>query len=229
MEPKKNSKADLQKKRGLFLEIGYIIAIGLVLLAFEWTSKPSKAEGFAQQDQSEVVQENVPITRQEQQKEPPPPPPPQSTEVLNIVDNNVEIEDELVLEETEADQSTEVQIDAFAQEEEEEEDDGQVFVVVEDMPSFRGEGLNAFSRYIQKNLVYPLAAQENGIEGTVFIRFIVDKDGSISGVQVIRGVDPSLDQAAVAAVQKAPKWEPGQQRGKPVRVSCTIPIQFSLE
>jgi len=97
------------------------------------------------------------------------------------------------------------------------------------MPSFRGKGLNAFARYVQENLVYPFIAQENGIEGTVFLRFIVDKDGSITETQVLRGVDPSLDKAAITAVRQAPDWEPGKQRGKPVKVACTIPISFSLE
>jgi len=229
MELKKSKKADLESKRTLFLEIGFVLALGLILLAFEWTSKPAKVEGFQQENNSELVQEKVPITRQEQRKEPPPPPPPKSTEVINIVENDVEIEDELILEESEADQDTRVSIDAFAMEEDEEEEEEQVFVVVEDMPSFRGKGLDAFARYVQENLVYPFIAQENGIEGTVFLRFIVEKDGSVTDVQVLRGVDPSLDEAAVKAVRKAPKWEPGKQRGKPVKVACTIPISFSLE
>lgn len=228
MEPKKSRKADLEKKRGLFLEIGFVIAFGLVLIAFEWTSAPSKAEGFEKNDQSDMVQENVPVTRQEQKKPPPPPPPPKSVEVLNIVDNDVDIEDELRLEETEADQDTKVRIDAFADEEEEEADQ-QVFVVVEDMPSFNGKGLNAFARYVQQRLKYPVIAQDNGIEGTVFISFIVDKVGKITNVKVVRGVDPVLDEAAVCAVRDCPNWEPGKQRGKPVRVFCTIPIQFALQ
>jgi len=228
MEPKKSKRADLEKKRILFREIGYIIAIGLVLVAFEWTSQPSEVQGFAQQQESDVVQENIPITRQEQRQEPPPPPPPQSPEVLNIVDDDVSIEDELILEQTGADQDTKVQIDAFVEEEDEEEY-GDIFVIVEDMPSFNGGGLDAFSRYIQKNLSYPVLARENGIEGTVFIRFIVETDGSINMVEVLRGVDPVLDDAALAAVERAPNWVPGKQRGKPVRVSCTIPILFSLD
>ena len=227
MEAKKSKKADLQKKRLLFLEIGYIVAIGLVLVAFEWTSQPSDVKGFVTNEESNVVQENVPITRQEERKEPPPPPPPQSTEVLNIVENNVDIEDELILEQTGADENTSVEVEAFVQEEAEEEEE--IFVIVEDMPSFMGGGLNAFSFYIQKNLKYPPMASENGIEGTVYIRFIVEKDGSINMVELLRGVDPVLDKAAVAAVERAPKWEPGKQRGKAVRVSCTIPIMFSLD
>ena len=228
MELKKSKKADLQGKRNLFLEIGFVLALGLVLLAFEWTSRPAEVEGFQQETGSDLVQETVPVTRQQERKEPPPPPPPKSTEVINIVENDVVIEDELVLEESEADQDTRVSIDAFASEEEEEEEE-QVFVVVEDMPSFQGKGLNAFAAYVQQNLKYPLVAQENGIEGTVYLRFIVDKDGSVIHVQVLRGVDPMLDKTAIEAVQRAPKWKPGKQRGKPVKVSCTMPISFTLE
>ena len=228
MEPKKTQKANLEKKKSLFLEIGFVVALGLVLLAFEWTTKPEKTKGFSKKDSDDVVQESVPVTRQEKQKEPPPPPPPKTTEQIKIVDNDVEIEDELILEETEADQDTRVSIDAFAEEEEEEEET-QIFMKVEEMPEFKGGGVSKFRSYIQNNVKYPTVAAENGIQGTVYIKFVVDRDGSISNVTVLRGVDPSLDEAAVEAIKKAPKWEPGQQRGKPVRVQFTVPISFRLQ
>jgi protein TonB len=228
MESKKSRKADLQNKKLLFREIGFILAFGLVFIAFEWTSVPKELEGFSQEEQSDVVQENVPVTRQKTRKEPPPPPPPQSTEVLNIVENDVAIDDELILEQTGADQDTRVQIDAFTQEEESEDEEEKIFVIVEDMPDFKGGGLKAFTRYVQEHVEYPIVAQENGIEGTVFVRFVVDKDGSIIMVETMRGVDPVLDKAAIAAVSDAPKWDPGKQRGKPVKVCCTIPIVFML-
>mgnify|MGYP006284473957 CR=1 FL=1 len=228
MEHKKSKKANLQSKRILFFEIGFILSLGLVLLAFEWTSQPSNQIGSKKQSQTEVEQESVPITRQEQRKEPPPPPPPQTTEIINIVDNDVEIEDELILEETEADENTRVSIDAFAEEEQEAESE-QVFIKVEDMPTFKGEGLNAFRSYIQQNLEYPRIAMENGIQGTVFTRFVVDKHGKISEISILRGVDPALDKAVVSAIQNSPQWEPGKQRGKPVNVSFTMPVIFALD
>ncbi|MGM0530889.1 MAG: energy transducer TonB [Bacteroidota bacterium] len=229
MEPKKSPKADLESKKGLFIEIGFIVAFGLVLLAFEWTSQPKRAEGFQQQSEEDIVQEDIPITRQQKEKEPPPPPP-SSTEQLNIVDDDVEIEDELRLEQTEADEDTEVSIDAFAsQEDEEEEEENQIFVVVEDMPEFKGGGINAFRKYVQENIKYPTVAAENGIEGTVFVQFVVDTDGGISNVTVTRGVDPSLNEEAIRVIRNAPEWEPGQQRGNPVRVQFTIPIVFRLQ
>jgi len=228
MEPKKSKKADLQNKRVVFMQLGFVVALAMVFIAFEWTSKPGKTTGLASDEADEIVQENVPITRQEEKKPPPPPPPPKTMEVLNIVDNDIDIEDELILEETEADQDTRVRVDAFRQEEEEEEED-QVFITVEDMPTFMGKGLNEFRNYIQKNLDYPLIAKENGIEGIVYTKFIVDKDGSVKNVDILRGVDPELDQATVVAIRESPRWEPGKQRGIPVRVSVTMPIAFVLD
>ncbi len=225
MERKKTNKADLESKKGIFLEIGFIVTLGLVLLAFEWGTTPEETKGFQKEDSGDIAQESVPVTRQKEKKQPPPPP--KTTEVINIVDDEVEIEDQLRLEETEADEDTEVSIDAFAEEEEEEE--AEVFVKVENMPEFKGGGINAFRKWVQKHLEYPTIAAENGIEGTVYVRFVVDKDGSISNIQVLRSVDPSLDEEAVATVKSAPKWEPGSQRGKPVRVQFNLPIVFQLQ
>ena len=227
MELKKSKQANLQGKRVIFFEIGFIISLALVLIAFEWTTDAPSTDKFDNSSQSVVEQETVPITRQETKKEPPPPPP-KTTEVINIVDDDVEIEDELVLEETEADQDTRVSIDAFAQEEEEEETD-EIFISVEEMPTFKGEGLNGFRNYIQSHLIYPEIARENGIEGTIYTRFVINENGTPERISILRGVDPALDRAVVEAVQKSPKWEPGKQRGKAVKVSFTMPVVFTLD
>ncbi len=227
MQRKKTKKADLERKKGLFLEIGFIFALGLIVLAFEWTTRPEATEGFQNQDESDIVQEEIPITRQEKKKEPPPPPP-SSTEELNIVDDDVNIEDELRLEETEADQDTEVAIDAFAQEEEEEEEEQQTFMIVEEMPKFRGGGIDAFRNFVQKTAEYPTIAQENGIEGTVYARFVVDADGQTREIRIVRGVDPSLNKEVKSVISNAPGWEAGKQRGQAVRVQFTIPVVFNL-
>lgn len=226
METKKTDKADLENKKSIFIEIGFIVALGIVLLAFEWTTKPEKVEGFEKETNTEIEQESVPVTRQKQEKEPPPPP--KTTEVINIVDDEVKIDDQLSLETTEADQDTEVSIDAFAEQEEEEEEE-EIFVKVENMPEFRGGGLNSFRKWVQENLDYPTVASENNIEGTVYVQFVVNKDGSITNIQVIRGVDPALNKEAVRTIKSAPKWEPGRQRGKPVRVRFSLPIVFELQ
>ncbi|HCY00051.1 MAG TPA: M56 family peptidase, partial [Bacteroidales bacterium] len=107
---------------------------------------------------------------------------------------------------------------------------GEVFVVVENMPKFRGDKSHEIFRgYIAENLKYPVIALENGIQGKVFVSFIVEPDGSVSNVEVVRGVDPSIDKEAVRVVESSPKWEPGTQRGINVRVQFTFPIAFSLE
>jgi len=227
MELKKSKQANLQGKRIIFFEIGFVISLALVLIAFEWTTESPIAKEFETSSETEIEQEAIPVTRQEMKKEPPPPPP-KTTEVINIVDDDVEIEDELVLEETEADQETRVSIDAFAQEEEEEESE-EIFISVEEMPTFRGKGVEGFRNYIQSNLLYPEIARENGIEGTIYTRFIVNERGIAERVSILRGVDPSLDQAVVEAIQNSPQWEPGKQRGKAVKVSFTIPVMFTLD
>ena len=227
MEVKKTDKANLEKSRGVFLQIGYVVALGAVLLAFEWTSKPADLGDLGKLDNMDLEEEVIPITRQ--LNEPPPPPPPvQNTEVINIVQDNVEINDELILDDTESDEATQVEIVEFAEEEETVEEQ-EIFLVVEDMPTFQGQNKDAFRIYIQQNLKYPVIAQENGISGRVFVSFVVDRDGSISNVQVVRGVDPALDKEAVRVIKSSPKWEPGKQRGRAVRVSFTFPIVFQLQ
>jgi len=226
MEVKKTDKANLEKNRGMFLQLGYVIVLGLVLLAFEWGTRPSEIDALAGMEDMDLEEEIIPITRQ-QNEPPPPPPPPQTTEVINIVEDDVEIEDELILDDTEADQDTEIEIFDF--DEEEEVDETEVFFVVEDMPTFQGQSSDAFRIYIQKNLDYPDIAKENGVSGRVFVQFDVNGKGSIENVIVVRGVDPSLDKEAVRVIKSSPKWSPGKQRGRPVKVRFTFPIVFQLQ
>lgn len=229
MELKKSTKADLEDKRNLFLWIGLVVALGITLLAFEWTSKPSKADSLGSIQTQEVEEEIIPITREQEIKPPPPPPPPKVVEVLNIVDDDVEIEDELQIEDSEADDETVIDVaPVISQAKEEEEEEAQVFFIVEDMPEFPGGEL-ALRKYIGNAIKYPVIAQENGIQGKVYVTFVVGKDGSISNASIARGVDPSLDKEALRVVNSLPKWKPGKQRGKPVNVSYTVPINFVLQ
>lgn len=112
---------------------------------------------------------------------------------------------------------------------EESKDEQQVFFVVEDMPKFQGKSSNAFRTYIHKNLNYPAIAQENGVSGRVFVQFDITKQGYVTNVTVVRGVDPSLDKEAVRVIKSSPRWTPGKQRGKPVKVRFTFPIAFQLQ
>jgi protein TonB len=228
MELKKSDKADLENKKNFFFMLGLVFALGITLLAFEWTSKPKKAEDLGAVQAQEVEDEFIPITRELEVK-PPPPPPPAAVEILNIVDNDVEIEDELVIEDSEADDNTIIDVaPVVVQKEEEEEDEAEVFFIVEDMPEFPGGEL-ALRKWIASNINYPTIAQENGIQGKVYVTFVVGKDGKVNNATVARGVDPSLDKEALRVVNMMPAWQPGKQRGKPVNVSYTVPINFVLQ
>lgn len=228
MEVKKSPKADLEDKRNLFLMLGLVIALGLVLAAFEYKTSPKKVDSLGKVEMQEVEEEIIPITR-EQEVKPPPPPPPKVVEVLNIVEDDVEIEDELEIEDTEVTEDMIIDVaPVISTQEEEEEEDTQVFFIVEDMPEFPG-GEMALRQFIANAIKYPVIAQENGIQGRVYVTFVVDKDGSISDARIARGVDPSLDKEALRVVNTLPKWKPGKQRGKPVRVSYTVPINFVLQ
>ncbi len=229
MEPKKSPKADLESKRSLLLLIGLVVSLGIILFAFEWTTKPSAAGSLGEIQTQEVEEEIIPITRQEEIKPPPPPPPQKVVEVLNIVDNEVELDEELDIESTEADDETIIDVAPIIETAaEEEEEETKVFFIVEEMPEFPGGEL-ALRKYIANAIKYPVIAQENGIQGKVYVTFVVDRDGGISNARVARGVDPSLDKEALRVVSTLPKWKPGKQRGKPVRVSYTVPINFVLQ
>lgn len=231
MELKKSPKADLERSKRLFLLVGLVLALGVVLLAFEWKTKPSTTSSLGTLEVAEVEDEVIPITRQEQVQPPPPPPPPQVIEVLNIVDNSVNILDDMSLFDSEADNQTFIDVAPVVQAvqaEEEAEEEVQVFFIVEDMPEFPG-GEAALRSFIAQSIKYPQIAQENGIQGRVYVQFVVDRDGSVSNAVVARGVDASLDKEALRVVNTLPKWKPGMQRGKPVRVSYTVPINFVLQ
>ena len=216
MEPKKNPEISLEKKKGLYFQIGLVITLIVVLGAFEWKSYEKVDYNLGQLNLDDIEEEIIPITKQEIKPPPPPPPPP---EVIEIVEDEVEIEDELEIEDTESDEDIAIEI--------EEESDDDFFMVVENMPEFPGGDLGLM-KYIQKNVKYPPIAKEYNITGKVYIQFIVDKSGSVTNVKVVRGVDKNLDAEAVRVVKSLPKYKPGKQRGQNVRVMFTIPINFTL-
>ncbi len=216
MEPKKNPDISLEKKKGLFFQIGLVITLVIVLGTFEWKSYDKVAYNLGQLNLDDLEEEIIPITKQEVKPPPPPPPPP---EVIEIVEDDVEIEDEIEIEDTESDEDVEIEI--------EEEDDEEFFMVVENMPEFPGGDLGLM-KYIQKNVKYPAIAKEYNITGKVYVSFIVDKKGSVTNVKIVRGVDKNLDAEAMRVVKSLPKYKPGKQRGKSVRVMFTIPINFTL-
>ncbi len=227
MELKKSEKANLESKRTIFLEVGLVVVLGILLLAFEWSSKSNMENTLGRLADMDLEEEIIPITRQKEVKPPPPPPPPKVTEVLNIVEDNVLIEDELIIEDAESDQNMIIDIMEF--EEEEEVAEEEVFFIVEDMPSFQGKGQEGFRSWIAKNLRYPEIAAENGISGKVYVQFAVNSKGQVVDAVVVRGVDPAIDKEAIRVVMASPKWAPGKQRGKSVKVQFTFPINFVLQ
>ena len=216
MEPKKNPKLSLENKKGMLFQIGLVCALIIVLVAFEWKSYQKIEYNLGQLNLDDLEEEIIPITKQEVKPPPPPPPPP---EIIEIVEDEEEIENELEVEDTESDEEMEIEI--------EEEDDDEFFMVVENMPEFPGGDLGLM-KYIQRNVRYPAIAKEYNITGKVYVSFIVDKSGIVTNVKIVRGVDKNLDAEALRVVKSLPKYKPGKQRGKPVRVMFTIPINFTL-
>ena len=229
MELKKSDKANLEKKKGLFLQIGLVTVLALLLIAFEWTTREVATGSLGELSDVVLEEEIIPITRPEEIQPPPPPPPPQVTEVLNIVEDDVDIDADLFIDDVEARPDTRIDFSQMVFDDEQEAEEAEVFFIVEDMPDFQGGGQDAFRRFIAENLRYPQIAAENGIQGRVFVQFVVNADGSVSDATVVRGVDPSLDREATRVVMSSPRWTPGRQRGQAVRVAFTFPINFVLQ
>ncbi len=225
MEVKKSPKADLENKKAIFMQIGLVTALAVVLIAFEWTSSDLKKSQFQMMEDVNAEEEIVPITRQEEVKPPPPPPPPRVSDVLNIVKDDIQLDDELDLR-SESNDKTEVQVRNI-EVKEEDDADAAVFFIVEDMPEFPG-GNEALTKYLATSVKYPVIAQENGIQGRVYVSFVVSSKGTVEQVKIARGVDSNLDKEAMRVVMNMPIWKPGKQRGKPVKVSYTVPINFVL-
>lgn len=227
MEIKKSAKADLEGKKGVFFEIGLTLALAILLFAFEWKSSSEEVGQFQSVADEQIEEEIIPITQQMLKPPPPPPPAPKLTDLIDIVEDDTQIDDDLQILDAE-DDSENVEapnLNDFGDFDGEDTGESEVFVVVENMPSFPGGNVQ---KWISKNVKYPVLAMENGIQGKVFVQFVIERDGSITDVKVVRGVDSSLDKEAIRVVKAMPKWTPGKQRGKAVRVSFTLPINFQL-
>ena len=225
MIPKKYDRAKLENKRFMFFQTGLIITLAMILAAFEWTSAPTNMKSFEISDFANIEEEFSQITRPKELK--PPPPKPKPKEVLNIISDTEEIIDEYLGEDIEPEPYQEIDFVPFI--EDPEEPDNTPFIIVEDMPTFRGEGLMGFRNWVIKNLRYPEIAAENGISGKVTIQFVVGFGGDVEDVTVYRGVDPALDQEAIRVVSSSPKWNPGKQRDQPARVIFTFTISFVMQ
>ena len=230
MEVKKSPKASLENKRFLFTEIGFVIALLAVLFAFDYSSKEKKVATLETETAAVEVEDMIPIT----QETPPPPEAAQKIPIISdqidVVDDNIKIDDNM-FQNLEDDANSGVEIMDYiesAPEEETIEEEAIPFQLVEEKPSFNGGDANEFSKWVNSRLVYPEIAKENGVQGRVTLQFTVNADGSVSNVKVLRGVDSSLDKEAVRVVSSSPKWKPGKQRDRAVKVTYTFPVIFQL-
>ena len=226
MQLKKSPKASLEDKKFTYVLMGLILVLSICYVAFEWTEK--EVTKYEVAEDLAFIDEEIDI-QQTTQETPPPPPPPavQEVEVLNVVEDDVETETIEI--NTEDDKDVEVVIAPPVEAPVEEEEEEVIFMVVESMPEFPG-GQQALFKYLAENVKYPVIAQENGIQGRVICQFVVNKDGSIVDVVAVRSSgEASLDKEAIRVIKSMPKWKPGKQRGKPVRVKYTVPVNFRLQ
>lgn len=210
------------------MEIGCIIALALVYFGFEYTSEEVRTAVLDDNNVITEIEDLIPITF-----ETPPPPPaapkiPVLSDQIDIVDDEIEIDDNMFLK-LEDDPGSGVEIMDYIEVIDEEVEEEEIpFMLVEEKPTFQKGDANQFSKWVNQRLVYPEIAKENGVQGRVTLQFTIDKDGTLTKVKVVRGVDPSLDKEAVRVVSMSPKWEPGRQRDRAVPVTYTFPVIFKL-
>lgn len=228
MEVKKAPVADLEGKKTTWLLVGYILVLAIMFVAFEWTKRDKIDTGeIIEAPMLTFEEEIIPITMQEKPVAPVPVEAKQISETIEIVEDDAEIEETIIASDEDMGEVVEIQnIENVVVAEPEKEEE--IFQVVENMPEFPG-GMAELMKYLQKNIKYPTISQENGVQGRVIVQFVVNRDGSIVDPVVLRSVDPYLDKEALRVVKAMPKWKPGEQRGKPVRVKFTLPVQFRLQ
>ncbi|MDG2059993.1 MAG: energy transducer TonB [Flavobacteriales bacterium] len=232
MERKKNPKADLESKKGIFVLIGLIISLSLSILAYESKSYDNLDAGFGDVTMDELFEDEIDITRPEPPPPPKeePPPPPEVPEEIEIKENEEELENELEVDDAETDQDDMMEMP--------EEEFEEAFISVEKMPML-GDCKNEdctqseIMRFIARNFKYPEIAKANGVEGRVILEFVVEKNGKIGRVKILKGLDKHVDKAAIEVVEKlndkkSPKFSPGRQIGKAVPVKYTVPIKCTL-
>lgn len=222
MKSKKTTKGDLEKKVAIFFEIGLVFTLAIVYFAFNAKSYQKQSMEMLQQRAQQTIQESVPVTEQPNVK---PPPPPQLSQI-KIVSNNTSVSPDIHID-VSANPNTPVS-DYTPSTEEPEVPEKVPFTIVEHMPRFPG-GETALMKYLSAHIQYPELAQESNIQGTVFIKFVVERDGSIDRVKVLRGIGGGCNMEAIRVVKNMPRWIPGKQRGRPVAVYFTLPVKFKLQ
>ncbi len=228
MELKKNPNADLEKRRGLYLEIGLVVILVASLVAFNVKSYDKEVRDVVQRDVVEEVEEQVLQTAEDTPPPPPPPEVPEVTTVIEVVSDDKEIENEVTFNAEVDDKTANIEITPVKIEEEVDEDEVTIFTVVENDPEFPG-GMEALYKYLAQNIKYPALARDNGITGRVYVTFVVERDGSIANPKVLKDIGGGCGQEAIRVVKSMPKWTPGKQRGKAVRVQFNLPVNFNLK
>ena len=228
MEAKKTPRADLEKRRGMFLEIGLVVILAAALVAFNVKSYEKEVKEVSTRTADVEIEADIIQTEQEET----PPPPPEEPEVvateLNIVENDAEDIHEIGIVNAEARADEALEFTPVEVTKEVEEAEEEVFLVVEEDPEFPG-GLDALSKFIADNIKYPQLAKENNITGRVFVSFVVEKDGRVGQVKILRDIGGGCGNEAVRVVKMMPKWKPGKQRGKAVRTQFNLPVNFDLQ
>ena len=228
LEVKKSRKADLEGNKSTWLLIGYVLVFAALFVAFEWTATERKETGEVISAgillEEEVM---IPITLPEKKVVPPPPEAKQITDLLEIVEDDADIQETEIIsvedqgEVVEINENMNIVVEELPEEE-------TIYNVVEDQPEFPG-GMAALMKYLKDNLEYPSISKRNGSQGRAYITFVVNTDGSITDVEVLKSTnDIYLDKSAVKCVSGMPKWKPGKQAGKTVRVKYTLPVNFRL-
>lgn len=231
MEVKKTSRSNLENKRFIFREIGFIVALSMVFFAFETKYYQEEAKEISFPVETSDIEEVLPVFVPQRASQPLPKISMKPLDFIEIVENEMDFENEMdVVDDNEntkgslTGKATDWQSE-YGNTDETGEGDGDIpFITVEKMPRFNGD----LNTWLRKNLRYPARCAEMGIGGKVFIEFVVEKDGSISSINIVRSADPDLSQEAIRVVKAMPKWIPGMQRDKAVRVRFTIPITFQL-
>lgn len=228
MEVKKSKRAAIENRRGTWLLMGLVVVLAFMFVTFEWTQHDIQVATGSLADEPVFVETLLPITYPEEKLEPPPPPAMQAAELLNIVDDDDLEADAVILGSEDLKEPVEIgYVPVFVEDENEPVEDV-IFAVAEKMPEFPG-GSGALFQYLSKNIKYPVVPREQGIQGRVIVQFVVDRDGTITDPVVVRSVDPYLDKEALRVIKSMPKWKPGIQGSKAVRVKYTVPVTFKLQ
>ena len=224
MVAKKTDKANLENKKIVFFEIGLAIALALGLIALEWKSAGETTNDYAYLGGTSIDSElDIDITRPEVKQEIKPP----MMKKIVIADPSIDIEDPTIDFTVEIDPFDAIYIPEPADEDSLDHID--YVIIAQEMPKYRKGGLENFHKYIQDIVRYPQQAIDLRLEGKVFVKFIVNKQGYVTHIEVIQGIDPLLDNEVIAAINKSERWKPGRQNGLPVNVAMSMPVIFRLQ